>query len=165
MYLDLLQLILQHCKLIIPTLTYIQILGELIVSRYVAESLTTDAGCLGHVGNCVQKFCRSWQRPMWPKRPASVVIDSAMYLPMISSPDINNVAMSLYNIVYLDRQRLIIHQLPTLTAGYNIPHTCGGGLAHLWVHNNLSSHLATGDNNIRMLGKGTFVLWCCRLCV
>ena len=26
--------------------------GELIVSRYVAESITTDAGCFGHVGLC-----------------------------------------------------------------------------------------------------------------
>ena len=35
---------------------------------------------------------------MWPKRPASVVIDSAMYLLTISWPDIDNVAMSLYDI-------------------------------------------------------------------
>ena len=39
------------------------------------------------------------------------------------------------------RQHLIIHQLPTLTTGSNIPHTCGGGLAHLWVHNKHSNHL------------------------
>ena len=26
--------------------------GELIVSRYVAESITTDAGCFSHVGLC-----------------------------------------------------------------------------------------------------------------
>ena len=37
------------------------------------------------------------QRPTWPKHPASVVIDSATYLLMISSPDIDNVAMSLYD--------------------------------------------------------------------
>ena len=36
---------------------------------------------------------------MWPKRPASVDIDSATYLLMISSHDINNIAMSLYDIV------------------------------------------------------------------
>ena len=35
---------------------------------------------------------------MWPKRSASVVIDSATYLFTISSPDIDNVAMSLYDI-------------------------------------------------------------------
>ena len=35
---------------------------------------------------------------MYMKRPASVVIDSATYLLTISSPDINNVAMSLYDI-------------------------------------------------------------------
>ena len=29
------------------------------------------------------------------------------------------------------RQHLIIHQLPMLTAGYNIPLTYGGGLVHL----------------------------------
>ena len=28
------------------------ILGELIVSRYVAESITTDAGCFGCIGLC-----------------------------------------------------------------------------------------------------------------
>ena len=27
-------------------------IGELIVSRYVAESITTDAGCFGRVGLC-----------------------------------------------------------------------------------------------------------------
>ena len=30
----------------------LSILGELIVSRYVAESITTDAGRFGHVGLC-----------------------------------------------------------------------------------------------------------------
>ena len=34
----------------------------------------------------------------WPKRLASVIIDSATYLLMISSPDIDNIAMSLYDI-------------------------------------------------------------------
>ena len=37
---------------------------------------------------------------MWPKRPVSVVIDSATYLLTISSPDIDNVAMSLYDITF-----------------------------------------------------------------
>ena len=35
-------------------------LGELIVSRYIAESITTDAGCFGHVGLCqlcAKLFC------------------------------------------------------------------------------------------------------------
>ena len=36
---------------------------------------------------------------MWLKHPASVVIDFATYLLMISLPDIDNVAMSLYDIV------------------------------------------------------------------
>ena len=35
---------------------------------------------------------------MWRKCAASVVIDSATYLLTISLPDINNVAMSLYDI-------------------------------------------------------------------
>ena len=77
--------------------------GELIVSRYVAESITTD--------------CRTFR----PRRPLStayktvlyavdkglrgrnvlqsVAIDSATYLLTISSPDIDNVAMSLYDII------------------------------------------------------------------
>ena len=44
-------------------------------------------------------FVRSWQRPSWPKRPGIIVIDSATYLLTISSPDINKVAMNLYNII------------------------------------------------------------------
>ena len=46
--------------------------GELIVSKYVAESITMIA--------------------------AIIVIDSATYLLTINSPDINKVAMSLYDI-------------------------------------------------------------------
>ena len=38
---------------------------------------------------------------MWPKHPASDVIDSATYLLTISSPDIDNVAMSLNNIILM----------------------------------------------------------------
>ena len=43
--------------------------GELIVSRHVAESITTDAGCFGHVGLCQlctklrtkrTQFCMQW---------------------------------------------------------------------------------------------------------
>ena len=49
--------------------------------------------------NCIQSFVRSWQRPTRLKHPASVVIDSATYLLTISSPDIDNVATSLYDIV------------------------------------------------------------------
>ena len=59
--------------------------GKLIVSRYIAESITIT-------------FCRQLTRPMWPNRPASAVIDSATYLFTINLPDIDNVAMSLYNI-------------------------------------------------------------------
>ena len=84
----------------------VELTGKLIVSRYVKESITNDAGHFGHVGLCqlrtklkrTKSFERSWQRPMWPKYPASVVIDSATYLLTISSPDIDNVAMSLYDI-------------------------------------------------------------------
>ena len=67
--------------------------GELITSRCVAESITTDAGRFGHVLYAADKDLH-----MWPKRPASVVIDSAMYLLTISLPNIDNVAMSLYDI-------------------------------------------------------------------
>ena len=41
-----------------------------------------------------------------PKRPASIVIDSATYLLMISSPDIDNIAMSLYDIMLTVRREL-----------------------------------------------------------
>ena len=37
---------------------------------------------------------------MWPKRPASVVIDSVTYLLTISSSDIDNIATSLYKIMF-----------------------------------------------------------------
>ena len=49
--------------------------GKLIVNRYIAESITMIAGRFGHVGlvNCIQN----------------------------SSPDINKVAMSLYDIINL----------------------------------------------------------------
>ena len=39
------------------------------------------------------------KRPSWPKRPVIIVIDSATYLLTISSPNINKVAMNLYNII------------------------------------------------------------------
>ena len=76
----------------------LSISGENIGSRYVAESITTDC------------------RPFRPRRPLStayavdkglrgrnglqsVVIDSATYLLPIFSPDIDNIAMSLYDII------------------------------------------------------------------
>ena len=65
------------------------------MSRYVAKSITNDAGRFGHVGLC------QLHTKLKLKHPASVVIDSATYLLMISSPDVNNVAMSLYDITYL----------------------------------------------------------------
>ena len=55
--------------------------GELIVSRYVAGSITTDAGRFGHVGLCQLRT------------------KLGLYLLTISSPDIDNVAMSLYDII------------------------------------------------------------------
>ena len=60
----------------------LSISGELIVIRYIAESITTDAGRFGHID-----FCQLRTKLTWPKCPASVVIDSAMYLLTISSPD------------------------------------------------------------------------------
>ena len=33
-------------------LMYNGISGKLIVSRYIAESITTDAGCFGHIDHC-----------------------------------------------------------------------------------------------------------------
>ena len=40
------------------------VMGELIVSRHVAESITTDAGRFGHVGLCqlLDKGLRGWNR-------------------------------------------------------------------------------------------------------
>ena len=40
-----------------------------------------------------------WLEINIPKRPTIIVIDSATYLLMISSPDINKVAMSLYDVI------------------------------------------------------------------
>ena len=54
-------------------------------------------------------------------------------------------------------QHLIIHQLPMLTAGHNIPHTYGGGLAYLWVHNKHSNCLATGNKYIESLSMRPWV--------
>ena len=48
------------CNDVVEANCYVVDMGELIVSRYVAESITTNAGCFGHVGlwqlctNCVQ---------------------------------------------------------------------------------------------------------------
>ena len=65
------------------------------MSRYIAESITIDAGRFGHVGLC--QLCTD--KDYMAKRPASVVIDSLTYLLTISSPNIDNVAMSLYDII------------------------------------------------------------------
>ena len=40
-----------------------------------------------------------WLEMNIPKRPAIIVIDSATYLLTMSSPNINKVAMSLYDII------------------------------------------------------------------
>ena len=60
----------------------------------------TEHTCVWYeqVNPCSRCSIFSWlqlTRSTWPKHPASVI--SAMYLLTISSPDINNVAMSLYN--------------------------------------------------------------------
>ena len=60
---------------------------------------TTDAGHFGHVGLSQLHAKTGKTRLTWPKRPASVVIDSALCLLTVSSPDIDNVAMSLYDIM------------------------------------------------------------------
>ena len=66
----------------------LSISGELIVSRYVSESVTTDAGCFGHIGLSTGYktvlYAVDKELHMWPKCPASVVIDSATYLLTIS---------------------------------------------------------------------------------
>ena len=55
------------------------------------------AGHFGHEG-LYQLHTKS-QSTKWPKCPAIIVIDFATYLLIISLPDINKVAMSLYDII------------------------------------------------------------------
>ena len=57
---------------------------------------TTDAGHFGRVG--LSKLHAKLERQGWPKCLASFYF-SALYLLTISSPDIDNVAMSLYSII------------------------------------------------------------------
>ena len=56
-------------------------IGQTDHEQIRSSAVTADAGCFGHVYRPLS------QRPTWPKRPASVVIDSATYLLTISSPD------------------------------------------------------------------------------
>ena len=72
---------------------YDNVSGELVMSRYVAESMA-DVCSLSRTAVSLVLYIRSRQRPTRPKRRASVVIDSATFLLTISSPDINNKAMS-----------------------------------------------------------------------
>ena len=68
----------------------IMVSGKLIVSRCVAESITMIARCFGHEGLCqLREFCTQ----------LTTVIDSAAYLLTISLPDINKVAMKVYDIM------------------------------------------------------------------
>ena len=66
------------------------------MSRYVAELITTDAGCFGPVGLCqlrTQQVCMQLT-----KCPASAVIDSAVYVFAYDQfADVDNAAMSLSN--------------------------------------------------------------------
>ena len=92
--------------------------GKLIVSRYIAESITTDTGRFDYVGLCQQRtklFGTQLTKAYVAEHPASVVIDSATYQLAISSPNIGNVAMSLYNIILFE----IIF---STTMGYCGPH-------------------------------------------
>ena len=74
-------------------------MGELTVSRYVAKSITTDAGRFGHVGLCQLRTCTQLTKAYMAETSCIVVIDFAMYLLTVSSPDIDNIAMSLYDII------------------------------------------------------------------
>ena len=80
--------------------------GELIMSRYVAESITMIAGHFAHEGLCqLRTELKKLQcaigyianTDQWC--PAIIVVDSGTYLLTISSPDIDKVAMSLYDIM------------------------------------------------------------------
>ena len=64
---------------------------------------------------------------MWPKRPASAIIVSATYLLTISSHDIDNVAMSLYDIIDRlgpSRQEILVCLIKhtILMVGQNVPY-------------------------------------------
>ena len=67
----------------------LMISGKLIVSRYIAESITTDAGRFSHVGLCQLRRKLKIQQC---ETSYKVVVGSAMYLLTISSPNIANVA-------------------------------------------------------------------------
>ena len=71
------------------------------MSKYVAESITTIAGRFGHEGLCQlrTKLKKLQYETCYIVNTAIIVIDSATYLLMISSPDINKLAMSLYDII------------------------------------------------------------------
>ena len=82
----------------------LDILGKLIASRYVAESMTTDAGCFGHIGLCqlhTKLLCiYTADKGLHRRhvRPVAGVYYYSAYL-LTSSPNINNIAMSLYDII------------------------------------------------------------------
>ena len=64
------------------------------MSRYVAESITTDAGRFGHIGLCqlrIKLFGMQLTKAYVAEHPVSVVTDSATYQFTIGSPDIGNV--------------------------------------------------------------------------
>ena len=52
---------------VLPDLIVYQVAGELIVSRYVATSITTDAGRFGHVGLCQLRTKLVYQVHSWWK--------------------------------------------------------------------------------------------------
>ena len=67
----------------------LMISGKLIMSRYIAESITTDAGRFGRVGLCQ---LRTKLRIQQCETSYKAVVGSATYLLTISSPSITNVA-------------------------------------------------------------------------
>ena len=67
-------------------------IGQKIVSKYVAESITMIAGRFGHEGLCQLRI---------------IVIDSARYLLMISSPDTVHACVYAVTRLYLRLRRAI----------------------------------------------------------
>ena len=85
---------------------------------YIAESMTTDHHVYKTVLYIVDKSLRGQNILQ------SVVIDSAMYLLTISSPDIDNVAMNLYTSLYMCVLHVVVSYVVHCTL------SCSGTRAH-----------------------------------
>ena len=103
-------------------------------------------------------WCRMFQpcRPLQltkayqPKHPVSVVIDSAMYLLTISLPNINYVAISLYNIMYT----LAIY-CPARGTVY---------VWHRWMRSHLCTAISLYADELRLIAIFSHRCWIMKMC-